>query len=123
MFVGVRSMVGIHNRDKSCPVDVLSGVLQGSVLGPLLFLLYVNGVTDVISTECDLSLFTDDILLYSEIRVPNDYLVVQENIDSVFDWSRKESLEFNTSKCKFMKISRKQSSHDPPKQLHMVLRG
>jgi hypothetical protein len=58
---------------KSDKDDVLSGVPQGTVLGPLLFLTYINDMPS--HTEYDIRLFADDILLYREIRNTNDSIV------------------------------------------------
>ena len=60
-------------------VSVKSGVPQGSVLGPLLFLLYVNDIPDSIS--CSLKLFADDVKIYSTIQGPLDIVHLQHNLD------------------------------------------
>ena len=50
--------------DQSSTVDVVSGVPQGSVLGPLLFIIYLDDVTSQVSPSTSISLFADDIALY-----------------------------------------------------------
>ena len=70
-------------------------------------ILYVNGVTDVVTKDCDLSMYADDNLLFSEIRNLGGYSHVQENIDLVHDWFGQWFMDFNISKCRFMIISRK----------------
>ena len=65
------------------PASVLLGLPQGSVLGPLLFLLYINGVTEVVTDNCALSLYADGNLLFCEIIELSDYARVQENINLV----------------------------------------
>ena len=52
--------------ESSTPVNVLLGVPQGSVLGPILFSLYINGVTDMVTKNYDLSMFADDNVLFCE---------------------------------------------------------
>ena len=52
----------------STPVDVISGVPQGSVLGPTLFLIYIDGLAEIPLTGGSLSMFADDILLYKVVR-------------------------------------------------------
>ena len=83
-------------------INVKSGVPQGSVLGPLLFLLYVNDIPDTIS--CSLKLFADDVKIYSTIQYPSDIAHLQHNIDLLNCWSQKWQLYLNISKCKFLSI-------------------
>jgi len=64
-------------------VQLGSGVVQGSCLGPLLFLLYVNDVTSVISDKCKRKLYVDDLKLYSEITMAGDCHALQVIVDKV----------------------------------------
>ena len=57
-------------------LKVLSGVPQGSVLGPLLFIIYLNDVSNCISGGSKINLFADDIALYRVVTNPNDYLTM-----------------------------------------------
>ena len=61
------SQIVVVGGESSTPASVLSGVPQRSVLGPLLFLLYINGVTQVVTSNCALALYADDNLLFCEI--------------------------------------------------------
>ena len=63
-----RQCVGVEGAT-SLPLPVLSGVPQGSVLGPLLFIIYIDGLTNVLSNS-SISLYADDLLLYRPIRPP-----------------------------------------------------
>ena len=64
-------MLQIDGHDShSQSLPVVSGVPQGSVLGPLLFITYINDVTSVISPDSELNMFADDIALYRVIRSP-----------------------------------------------------
>ena len=90
-----------------CPCKCPLGCPPGSVLGPLLFLLYINGVTEVVTSNCALSLYADDNLLFCEIIELRDYTRVQDNINLVHAWFLEWFMEFNISKCKFMVISKK----------------
>ena len=112
-----RSQFVVVGGESSAPASVLSGVPQGSVLGPLLFLLYINGVTEVVTSDCALSLYADDNLLFCEIIELSDYARVQENINLVHAWFLEWFMEFNISKCKFMIISRKRSRYGQAIQL------
>ena len=65
-------------------MPVISGVSQGSVLGPLLFLIYINNVNDLIlSPGSKLVLYADDILLYRPIVSKNDYTLLQRDVDAL----------------------------------------
>ena len=90
----------------SPPLPVLSGVLQGSVLGPLLFIIYIDGLTDVLS-NCSMHLYADNLLLYRPIHSPTDYQALQADIDALSDWILAHKLQFNCDKCKCMLVSRK----------------
>ena len=57
--------------------NVTSGVPQGSVLGPLLFLAYINDISTNLSSSC--RLFADDCILYREINIPTDAKILQED--------------------------------------------
>lgn len=95
-------------NSKSCMVA--SGVPQGSVLGPILFLIYINDVTNInLSRGSELRLFADDILLFRPISSNSDYDKLQHDIDRLFAWSKGKSLAFNVEKCKAMFISLKSS--------------
>ena len=72
--------------ESSVTNQVISGVPQGSVLGPLLFLVYINDVTRAIEGNGQLSLYADDILLYQEIKCSGAYLLMQDNMNAVHDW-------------------------------------
>ena len=109
----------VIDGESSEPIHVLSGVPQGSVLGPLLFLIYIDDVTTCnLTVGSKLSLYADDMLLYKPITVDGDYVDLQSDIDSLNNWVSSNHLDFNTSKCKFMLITRKKKpSHPPPLRL------
>jgi hypothetical protein len=86
---------------------VVSGVPQGSVLGPLLFITYINDVTSLVSSGSELNLFADDIALYRIIKCPADYDHLQLDIDSVSSFISGKHLKFNAKKCRQMLVSRK----------------
>ena len=99
---------------ESDAVPVLSGVPQGSVLGPPLFLIYVNDLPDaVVHPSAIINLFADDVLLYHTVSNIDDFLAVQESINSVEQWSCSNYLSLNALKCKCMLISHKRHPVQP----------
>ena len=86
----------------SCPVT--SGVPQGSVLGPVLFLLYVNDITSSIQSQ--VHLFADDCLIYRTINSKCDHKILQNDLDCLASWASKWQMEFNVAKCKILQVSK-----------------
>ena len=76
-----------------------SGVVQGSWLGPLLFLFYIYNVTFAISDKCKCKLYADDLKLYSEITLVDDCDALQVITDKVKIWSDEWQLSMSVRKC------------------------
>ena len=82
-----RSQYVVVNGECSTTSNVISGVPQGSVLGPLLFVIYVNGITQLPFQEgSHLLLYADDILLYRSIKTQEDYYILQQHIALLEAW-------------------------------------
>jgi hypothetical protein len=81
---------------------VKSGVPQGSVLGPVLFILYINDMP--LNTRSQMLLYADDAKLYNQISSEDDKKQLQEDINSLHHWSRKWLLNFHPQKCKVMRL-------------------
>ena len=77
-----------------------SGIPQGSVLGPTLFVLFINDLPQVV--ESRVALFADDTKVFREIQSDEDREKLQQDIDELLIWSKKWQLPFNESKCKVM---------------------
>ena len=89
----------------SNPVQVLSGVPQGSVLGPVLFLIFINDLLDNIRSS--VRLFADDCVLYRNIHSLQDCLALQEDLTSLGQWEADE-MKSNVAKCHSMRVTRHQ---------------
>ena len=86
--------------------DVISGVPQGSLVGPTLFVIYTNTLIDVVP-RADLFLFADDNKLFKIIFNDEDTALLQKDIDSMFSWTLNSLLLFHPDKCFTMHISSK----------------
>ena len=83
---------------------VVSGVPQGTVLGPLLFSLHINGITADIESE--IRLFADDCICYREIKYKEDTLKLQRDNDRLGNSARKWGMRFQPVKCNMMQLTR-----------------
>ena len=93
------------NGATSSQYPVTSGVPQGSVLGPLLFLAYINDMPDIV-TSGKLRLFADDYLLYKHIHSSSDSALLQADLNNLCTWADDWQMKFNVSKCEQMRIAR-----------------
>ena len=89
-FLCFRQQRVVVNGIKSDWAPVVSGVPQGTVLGPLLFSLHINDITA--DTESEIRLFADDCVCYREIKDKEDTLKLQRDIDRLGNWARKQSI-------------------------------
>ena len=104
-FLTTRKQRVIINGTNSRWDDVISGVPQGTVLGPLLFLLYINDITDNLQSE--IRLFADDCILYRVIKSSTDCESLQMDIDLLAEWGQKWQMQFNAKKCYVMHMGNK----------------
>ena len=92
------------DSSQSRRISATSGVPQGSVLGPILFLLYVNDIPKLV--RCKITLFADDIKVWSEIRSEADCRLLQDDLDALHEWSTRNALPFNFLKCKMLQLGK-----------------
>ena len=87
-----------------------SGVPQGTILGPMLFLIYVNDIPNIIKSSA--KLFADDTKIYRELSHDSDTSILQSDLDSLEEWTRNWQVKFNPEKCEVMRISYKQDKRN-----------
>jgi ribonuclease P/MRP protein subunit RPP40 len=89
----------------SCPF--ISGVSQGSVLGPLLFVVYINGIDSHRCSCTTIQLFADDAKLHNEIDIRFGSLTLQQILDRLANWASEWRLTNNISKYAVLSLSNK----------------
>ena len=111
-FLSNRNQTTVVNGVHSSYVEGTSGVPQGPVLGPMLFLLCVNDINKVITSQ--IKLFADDSVLYRNIHNQNDQVILQNDLDTIFSWAEKWLMELNINKYPVLSITLKRNSifHD-----------
>ena len=81
-----------------------SGIPQGSVLGPILFLIFINDMPEVLN--CCMKLFADDAKLYSPIKEENDRIRMQVGLKNAEEWAKIWKMFFHIKKCKYLHIGK-----------------
>ena len=109
-FLCFRQQRVVVNGVKSDWAPVVSGVPQGTVLGPLLFSLHINDIMSDIESE--IRLFADDCVCYREIKDIEDTLKLQKDIDRLGIWARKWGMRFQPVKCNMMQLTNKHNKID-----------
>ena len=94
--------------ERSSETEVLSGVPQGTVLGPLLFLVHINDLPDAVRSK--VRLFADDCLLYRKIKTAKDQEELQNDLSKLEIWAKNWGMKFNAKKCYILSISNKGKS-------------
>ena len=92
------------NGELSKPKAVISGIPQGSVLGPLLFVVYINDLPDVVCSN--VLLFADDTKIFRHVATKDDALQLQKDIDALARWSDDWLLKFNIKKCHVLSMGK-----------------
>ena len=107
-FLGNRTQEAVEKKSKSECRMAKSGVPQGTVFGPLLFLIYINDIESQIASS--IHLFPDDSALYRPIYSECDSLSLHEDIFKLQKWASTWQMAFNVNKCKLLHITYRKSS-------------
>ena len=106
-FLSNRSQRVKVNHEKSSYNDVLSGIPQGSILGPILFTLFINDIPEGLFNPC--KIFADDTKLYGKSV---NFVSLQDDIDKLNNWSLRWNLFFNSDKCKVLHMGKRNPNHE-----------
>ena len=104
-FLCKRYMKVVVDGEHSDEAKVLSGVPQGTVLGPLLFLVHINDLPQ--SVTSNVRLFADDCLLYRKVKTPKDQEILQEDLKHLETWASNWGMKFNAKKCYILSVTNK----------------
>ena len=111
MFLSDRTQCVRVGTSLSSYRPVISGVPQGSVLGPLLFNVYINDITDSFSDDITAKLFADDIKLYTQVTTSISLQNFQIHLDHIHAWSILWQLSISSSKCSLLELGKPDLCH------------
>ena len=106
-FLDNRSQSVLLNGSNSDSFPLSSGVPQGSVLGPILFLAYINDLPDQVKSR--VRLFADDTAMYLALDKQGDSEILQKDLESLEKWEKLWDMSFNPSKCQVIHVTRSKS--------------
>ena len=109
-FLTQRTQYVKIGNDCSGYSDVTSGVPQGSVLGPTLFIFYINDMPDVLN--CLVKIFADDTKIYQVVNDKSDAASMQTNINKLTEWANTWQIKFNSGKCKVMHLGHQNNQYE-----------
>ena len=110
-FLSGRQQVVKINNAFSSKKPVTSGIPQGSVLGPLLFVIYINDLPDIFKDLCTNFLFADDAKMYKQITTYDDARVLNHCFNKLNNWSEHWLMKLNINKCFYMTIAGKSDNN------------
>ena len=117
-FLDSRSQAVIVKGVKSDKIAVSSGVPQGSVIGPILFLIYINDLPDQVKSR--VRLFADDTAIYLAISSEGESTTLQNDLHTLELWEKRWDMSFNPSKCQAIHITRNKCPIQTKYILHLV---
>ena len=94
-YVSNRTQRVVIDGNCSSWLNIPSGVPQGSILGPLFFVIFISDLPEVVIVGNTLAMYADDCKAFSVISCPNDHLMFQEDLDRLCTWSERNRMDFN----------------------------
>ena len=107
-FLANRTQTVHLENTTSEKIAVTSGVPQGTVLGPILFLIYINDLPDYIK-HSQIRLFADNSIIYSPIKTQANCIKLQEDLESAVKWEQDWIMAFHPDKCNILRVTTKKS--------------
>ena len=103
-FLVNRTQRVLVNGTASIPIQVLSGIIQGSVLGPLLFMIMINDIDQKVFSS-HVSCFADDTRVLQHISELSDCSSLQSDLNAIFSWAEENNMEFNNLKFELIRYN------------------
>ena len=104
-YLSERFQKVVIGSESSPTLRVNSGVPQGSILGPLLFVLFINDLPSGLSDDTKVALYADDTKIWRTIRSNSDCISLQNDINYLSNWAIDNKMKFHPSKCKILAVS------------------
>ena len=116
-FLTDRTQTVILEGETSNKIPVTSGVPQGTVLGPILFLIFINDLAEYVQ-HSTLRLFADDSIIYKQIKNKEDVIKLQQDLDAAGKWEQDWLMHFHPDKCTVVSVTQKRKTISHTYQLH-----
>ena len=110
-FLKDRKQIIIANGAKSSESKVISGVPQGTVLGPLLFLIMINDIDDNVINS-SVKVFADDTRITKAVKTEEEAALLQEDLETLYTWAKNNNMAFNGSKFEVLRLGKNQELKD-----------
>lgn len=120
-YLSQRKQSVFHENSVSEPLELTKGVPQGSILGPVLFSLYINDLPKKIN-DCQIHMYADDVQLYKACKIDEISCCVtsiNNTLLNISEWARNNKLSLNPSKSKCLIISKKQIDYNTIPELRL----
>jgi hypothetical protein len=111
-FLSQRTQRTRVGRSLSDSVDLSSGIVQGSCLGPLLFLIFINDLAEIFDSSITPKLYADDVKLYTRIESSYDSDRLQQNVDRLVHWADTWQLGISIKKCQALNVGTRQRTSE-----------
>ena len=103
-YLSNRSQKVVLDGESSDVLPVLSGVPQGSILGPILFVIFINDIFHEVTNDTCISLYADDTKVWRRIVYMTDHILLQKTIDNLYNWSVRNLMHFHPAKCHVLSV-------------------